>query len=62
MLSSLNLPLLQTKRAETTLYKIINGHLIVPTDDLIPKPRTVGIITNQQHYLTHTNSSFFLQQ
>jgi len=44
MLSSLNLPLLQTRRAETklmTLYKIINGNLIVPTDDLIPKPCTV---------------------
>jgi len=38
MLSSLDLPLLQTRRAETklmTLYEIVNGHLIVPTDDLI---------------------------
>jgi len=39
MLSSLDLPLLQTRRTQAklcTFYKIINGHLIVPTDDLIP--------------------------
>jgi len=44
MLSSLNLPLLQTRRTETkliTLYKIINGHLIVPTCDLIRKCQIV---------------------
>jgi len=44
ILSLLNLPLLQTRRAETkliTLYKIINGHLIVPTDDLIPKSQII---------------------
>ena len=40
MLSSLNLPLLQARRTQaklSTFYKIINGYLIVPTDDLIPK-------------------------
>ena len=40
MLSSLNLPLLQARRTQaklSTFYKIINGYLIVPTDDLTPK-------------------------
>jgi len=67
MLSSLNLPLLQTRRAKTklmTLYKIINGHLIVPTDDLIPKPRTVrnGYYHQPTTLIDSTNSPFFLQQ
>ena len=35
MLHSLDLPLLQSKL--TTFYKIINGHLVVPTVDLSPK-------------------------
>jgi len=40
MLSSLNLPSLQSKRTQTksiALYKMINGLLTVPTHDLIPK-------------------------
>jgi len=42
MLSSLNLPLLQSRRTQaklklSTFYKIINGLLIVPTNDLAPK-------------------------
>ena len=40
MLSSLNLPCLQARRTQaklSTLYKIINEYLIVPTDDLTPK-------------------------
>ena len=40
MLTSLNLPSLQARRTQAKLnifYKIINGHLDVPTDDLTPK-------------------------
>jgi len=40
MLSKLNLPLLQARTSEAkllTFYKIINGYLTVPTDDLNPK-------------------------
>ena len=40
MLSSLNLPLLQTRRTKakpTTFYKTTNEHLVIPTEDLIPK-------------------------
>jgi len=40
MLSKLNLPLLQARRSEAkllTFYKIINGYLTVPIDDLNPK-------------------------
>ena len=40
ILSSLNLLLLQARRIQAklgTFYKIINGYLIMPTDDLTPK-------------------------
>jgi len=40
MLSKLNLPLLQARGSEAkllTFYKIINGYLTVPTNDLNPK-------------------------
>ena len=43
MLSSLNLPSLQSRRSQaklitlTALYKIINGFLTAPTHDLVPK-------------------------
>ena len=44
MLSSLNLPSLQSRRTQTkliALYKIINGFLTVPTHDLVPKSRSL---------------------
>ena len=42
MMSSLNLPTLEERRNKskiTTMYKIINGNLSIPTNDLIPNHR-----------------------
>ena len=42
MLSSLDLPSLQSRRTKLiALYKIINGFLTVPTHDLVPKSRSL---------------------
>jgi len=37
LLSSLNLPLLQSRRTQAKLSTFYNGILIVPTNDLTPK-------------------------
>ena len=42
MMSSLNLPTLEERRNKskiTTMYKIINGNLSIPTNDFIPNHR-----------------------
>ena len=45
MMTSLNLPTLEERRNKpkiTTIYKIINGNLSIPTNDFIPNHRSSG--------------------
>ena len=66
MLSSLNLPLLQARRTQaklSTFYKIINGYLIVSTDDLTPKLSSfkewlLSPTNDSNSLLMHTNFPF----
>ena len=64
MLSTLNLPSLQSRRKSTkliTMYKIINGDLHIPSNSLIPNPRDSrsGYFTQLQCRTDSYKFSFF---
>ena len=64
MLSTLNLPSLQSRRKTAkliTLYKIINGDLHIPSNSLIPNPRDSrkGYFTQLQSRTDSYKFSFF---
>ena len=64
MLSTLNLPSLQSRRKSTkliTMYKIINGDLHIPSNSLIPNPldSRSGYFTQLQSWTDSCKFSFF---